>query len=688
MLYVSKTSVTNSLFSLAFAGSVLLAPEVVAQNEATEEKEQTTTLETVTVVGQKQKKALKDVTASVSVISDETFRSMENQSISETLSAIPNVVTLSGAVPDIRGVSGNGAAGGFNSISGGAKARVTTLIDGVAEPFVADLTGDSGLWDVEQVEVYRGPQSTINGRNSIAGSIFIKTKDPTFDWEGAARLGYRNQDQFIDTSAVVSGPLSDQVAFRVSAQHLDGTTLVNNQPYENNPPGYPLDEVTTNRARAKLLWQPSDRLRMMFAYSSNREKGDAGRKYYVGDNPWSYQRIFLRNMDTDAQTFSSTLNYAFTDYVSLDLLIAKMNYQWGFDSYEKNPKRQQQLSFDEDNVNIDARLNFGTIDDLWNGYLGLAYFDREQDIKSLGGFRYNGLDTSDSKAVYGELNYQWLPNARLTVGGRVERESQLRRFNIRAISATLDQSKTIFLPKVAVQYDLSERTILSFGARKGYNAPGGALDFASGEYYFYDSESVNTYEAGIRSSNHDDSLNLSATAFFNSYDGYQALASNRRIVNMNDVETYGAEVELVAKPNQDWTFRTGLGLLSTEIKDAGAVYASATGNELNSAPALTLNVGAKYWLADSLSVGVDANYVGRYYGDINNTKERISGNYSVLNARADYSYEHWDFSMFVKNLANRKDFLVSEPPGRRYPAGFKAILQPRTFGFSVTYNYY
>lgn len=664
------------------------ASQAMAQNAPDDEKERAKTLETITVVGQKQEKTLKDVTASVSVISDDTFRSMEDQSINEALSGIPNVVTLSGAAPDIRGVSGNGAAGGFNSISGGAKARVTTLIDGVAEPFVADLTGDSGLWDVEQVEVYRGPQSTINGRNSIAGSIFVKTKDPTFDWEGAARLGYRNQEQFVDTSAVISGPLSDSVAFRLSAQHLDGTTLVNNQPHDDNPPDYPLDEVTTNRLRGKLLWQVNDRLRMMFAYSANREKGDAGRQYYVGDDPWSYQRIFLRNMDTDSQTLSSTANYVFNDHISLDVLIARMDYKWGFDSYEATPAKEQQLSFDEDNVSFDARVNVGSINDSLSGYLGLAYFDRDQDIQSLGAFRYNGMDSSSSKAVYGEVNYQWMPNMLLTLGGRVERESQLRRFNIRTIAATLDQSKTIFLPKVALQYDLSDQSTVSLGARKGYNAPGGALDFASGEYYFYDNESVNTYELGVRSSMRGDTINLSATAFFNNYDGYQALASNRRIVNMNDVETYGAELELLVKPNQDWAFNAGLGLLHTEITDAGTIYTSATGNELNSAPALTMNAGAKYWLGDSLSLGVDANYIGSYYGDINNTQERISGNYSVINLRADYSYEHWDFALFVKNLADRKDFLVSEPPGRRYPQGFKAILPPRTFGFSVTYNYY
>jgi len=126
----------------------------------------TRSLEEVIVIGEKVQRSLKDTVSSVSVIDEDSLRSPQNISITGVVAEIPNVVALSGAVPDIRGVSGNGSAGGFNSISGGAKGRVSILVDGVAEPFVADLTGDSGLWDIEQVEVYRGPQSTSNGRNS------------------------------------------------------------------------------------------------------------------------------------------------------------------------------------------------------------------------------------------------------------------------------------------------------------------------------------------------------------------------------------------------------------------------------------------------------------------------------------------------------------------------------------------
>lgn len=211
-------------------------------------------LEVITIVGEKVERTLKDSTSSVSVIDEETLTNGQYQSIASALTEIPNVVSLTGAVADIRGVSGNGSATGFNSFTGGAKARVSTLVDGVAQPFVADLSGDTGLWDIEQIEVYRGPQSTINGRNSIAGSVFIKTIDPSFDWTGAARLGYRDQDEFVDTAFALSGPiLDDELAFRVMGQRVDGNTYNRGLVYETNEPKFDLNELDTQRYRAKLL---------------------------------------------------------------------------------------------------------------------------------------------------------------------------------------------------------------------------------------------------------------------------------------------------------------------------------------------------------------------------------------------------------------------------------------------------
>lgn len=544
------------------------------------------------------------------------------------------------------------------------------------------------MWDVEQMEVYRGPQSTSNGRNSIAGSIYVKTKEPTETWTGAARVGYRDQESYLDTSGVISGPLvEDTLSMRLSLQRLDAETITNDEGYADNPPDYDLNQIETHRARAKLKWTPSSDFSALLAYSSNNEKGDTGRIYYEAVNRSEHNRIFFRNIETDSDTTSLTLDYAFNDNLSLDVLMAVMNYQWGFDSYEANPAAEQQLAFDETNLSFDARLNFGVANDVVNGFIGIALFDREHDVVSFGSAAYNGDDESDSQALYGEITFALNDTLKLIAGGRFQQESQFRNFTYTDTYPPLDEDKSLFLPKIALLYEASANTTLGLSARKGYNSAGGALNFNAGEYYYFDEETVDTFEFSSRSSFADGALFLSANVFYNIYEGYQALSSSRSIVNMDEVVTYGAELELTANLTDRLEINVGTGLLQSEITDAGDGYADADGNELNSAPALTANVSANFHFTSAFSVGAGANYVGEYFGDFNNTEERVAGDYTLIRLNANYIVDHWQVQAFINNALDEEGILTEEPVSGRYPAGYVAIVAPRTIGASVIYSF-
>jgi len=673
-----------SLAAITFS----LSTTVLSATDSAETNTTGTWIESVMLIGEKTERSLKETTSSVSVIVRETLDNNQYYTISEAVGEVANVVSLTGSVPDIRGVKGNGAAGGFNSISGGAKARVSTLIDGVAEPFVADLTGDSGIWDVEQIEVYRGPQSTSNGRNSIGGSVYIKTADPTFEWEGAARVGYRNREDYVDTSVMVSGPLiDDKLAFRLTAQHLDAQTITDDQEYETNPADYDLNEAVTDRLKGKLLWVVNDKVNVMFTHSSNRERGDTGRVYFTADDPWEFKRAYFRDITTDSDTNSVPIDAEINDDMTLSVLVAHMDYDWGFDTYEANPAREQQLTFEQSSLTLDAKLEFGRTHESFNGFVGLAYFERDEDILSAGAFPYFGDDDSDSAAVYGEVDIALNERFNLILGGRIERESQERNFTYLPIVAQLEESKTVFLPKLALQYDIDAYSTLSFSARRGYNAAGGALNFAAQEYYFYDQETVNSYELSLRTGSEDGRLNVTANVFYNDYDGYQAQNSARFIVNMDDVATYGAELEAVFRPVDQIELTAGLGLLKTDIKNAGDDYSGVDGNELNSAPDVTANLGVKYWVNDNLSLGMSARYVAEYYGDIENTSDREAGDYTEARMNANLELGNWSLAAYVNNLFDEKAFTTAEPAGRRYPDGYVAVIEPRNFGISATYSF-
>lgn len=666
----------------------------VSSAYAAVEAESTEPIEKITVYGEKIERSLKDTTSSVSVIDKDSLDSGQYQSVSDALSEIPNVVVLTGSVPDIRGVSGNGSASGFNSFTGGARARVSTLVDGVAEPFVADLTGDTGLWDIQQVEVFRGPQSTINGRNSIGGTVFIKTEDPTFDWRGAARLGYRDQNNYVDSAVMVSGPiLDDELAFRLSGQNVTGETYNKGLVYETNPAPFDLNELITNRWRGKFLWQPSaiEELKVLYSFSYNDEKGDSGRNYFSGDDPWAYRPILQRYIETESTTHSVKVDYDLGSGRALDLVVAYMDYDWRSKSYEALVTAQQYVDMKDESYTVDGKYSFGLNDRDFNGFVGLAYYERSQDFGSTGSSVYTGDDSSSSVSIYGELTYGLAESLWLTVGGRVMRDEQKRNFSMlyrgTQLEEKLDNDSTITLPKLVLQYAITDNTTLAASARRGYNSGGGALSLAESEYYYYDEEFVYTYELSARSMFLGGNVNLSANLFYNDFDGYQASNQARKITNVDKAVTYGIETELSAMLFDNWQVITGVGLLDSEIKKVDSSYGDIVGNQLNSAPHVTANLGVKYWLNDAFSVGVSGNYVGEYFADIDNTESRIAGDYVVARLSVDYQKDNWRISGFINNMFDEQAMTVNEPPSANYVNGYAAIIDPRNLGVSVMYSF-
>ncbi|HBR99383.1 MAG TPA: TonB-dependent receptor [Gammaproteobacteria bacterium] len=645
----------------------------------------------IVVTGEKQDRALKDTTSSVSVVREDTLETTQHLSVLEAVSDIANVVTTPGSVPTISGVNGNGGAGGFNGVSGGANARVSTLIDSVYQPFVAVDTHDFGLWDVEQIEVFRGPQSTNNGRNSIGGTMFIKTKDPVFDWEGAVRLGYRDEESYFDKAIMVSGPVvADKLALRFSGQWLNGQTTTNNQEYDTNPAGFDLNEVETRNGRLKVLWLPTDDVDVLLSYAKVVNEGDTGRRYFGLDDPYAYQLVSVRDTETETETTSLRVNYQLNAGTSLDILLSSLDYQYAFREYQAEAEAEQFAVIDEENQSIDVKLNFGQNNPALNGYVGLAGFSREQDIASTGAFVYDGADELDSQAAYGEVNVGITDQFSVTGGLRYQDETQDRRFAFPPFVpeyAELDESNDIVLPKLVLQYDVNDQTRLSVSDRKGYNSAGGALDFATQQFYFYDEETVNTYELSTHSDFTDHAITLRTHLFYNDYDGYHAQNAERQVINVDRAVTYGAEIEAVAQVTEALRLNLGVGLLNTDVKDGGADYADVKGNALDSAPKTTANLGVSYDVTRQINLGFNLHYVGDYYGDVNNTPEREIDGFTVADVTARFETGPWLVSAFINNVADEKALRAVEPASRAFPTGFADVVERRNLGVAVTYSF-
>ncbi|GHF77861.1 TonB-dependent receptor [Thalassotalea marina] len=646
-------------------------------------------METITVLGEKANRSLKDTTSSVAVITEEELNGGQFLTFTDAIADIPNLVSVQGDAPNIRGVVGNGSASGFDTFGSGAKPRVSTIIDGVVEPFVAELSGDSAIWDIEQIEVFRGPQSTTNGRNSIGGLIFVKTKDPSFDWEGAARLGYRNQDSLIETSGVISGPIvEEELAFRLTAQQVKGDVFGDYIEKE-----YPFDpnELESRRIRAKLLWEPKnlDGFSALLSYSHNREQGNNGRATFDGPDPFKLERSLTRHVDTESDVLSLTLNYDISDTLSLSSTVADMSFSWNMLQYPMS----WHVVMDEDSLTTDTKLNYTPKDSNFSGFIGVYYFEREQEFSNKP--IYSGTEDSSSRAIYGEASFDVNDKLNIVVGGRYENERQDRPFSMPAynIEYELNTDKNIFLPKIAVTYDITKHTTLGLSARKGYNAGGGSFNFGLGEHYYFDQEKVTTYELSSRSEFFGGDTQFSANIFFNDYDGYQdggfgdsGKIDDYRIINVKQAQTYGAEMSISTMLTEDFELNWGLGLLKTEITDTDKFNPGFLDKELSNAPSVTSSISAKYWLLEQAYVNISASYVGEYFTDVKNTTK--SGDYVLTRLAFGYEADTWQINAFVNNLFDTEEYtrLFMD---RTDPTVIRnaTILQPQTIGASITYHF-
>lgn len=144
----------------------------------------------IIVTGERVERTIAQTASSVSVVSAyEIERLAGADRVDQLLAAIPNVQLGSGGEgPTIRGQDTTGVLRDLPGFLGGTRPRVTLQVDGRPVGYNEFVFGVSPLWDVAKVEVFRSPQSTTQGRNSIAGAIFVETRVPTYDWEGGARL--------------------------------------------------------------------------------------------------------------------------------------------------------------------------------------------------------------------------------------------------------------------------------------------------------------------------------------------------------------------------------------------------------------------------------------------------------------------------------------------------------------------
>ncbi|MBO9489915.1 TonB-dependent receptor [Endozoicomonas sp. G2_1] len=387
-----KYSNITCAVKLALTGAILTSNIAIADDEK---------IETITVTGQKIDRSLQETPASVAVVTNQQIEQQNLIDMFDVLEQMPNVSGDLGGGFTIRGIDAFNVSGGGNSF------LTSVYVDGAILPRRMIEQGGFSAWDVEQVEVLRGPQSTLQGRNALAGAIVMRTTRPTYEWQGKARLAAGEYGRR-DAAVAVGGELVDnQVAFRFSGEKnsFDGFNynVTRNEDSDFN------DNETY---RLKFLYEPQgvEDLSFLFSYTYNEsEIGPQWTQFRENVDLFENRRVFFNDPIiefTKNNIYNLEVDYDIDEYWSLASVTTHINAYYGY--VWDNDTGPQPLATQADDRS----------DDTFSQELRFIY--QGDDLQAVFGAYYTDLDVNDDYAGTSQVSLSDAGIPRLLVGSLVQ----------------------------------------------------------------------------------------------------------------------------------------------------------------------------------------------------------------------------------------------------------------------------
>lgn len=659
-----------------------------ARQSASTGAQQSVELETIIVTSERLGRSVMNTSTSVVVRTEADLRSGIDGGTNDILASIPNI-TATGTgnfAPAVRGIDGTGPASGADAFVAGTRSRLNIQLDGRPATYNEIVFGDAGVWDVEQIEVLRGAQSTLQGRNAIAGTLAIRTRSPTYTPEARFRVAGGNMKSR-QYSAAVSAPLiEEQLAFRLSADRAERESFVNLTPYPGM--GDPRDMVNSTY-NAKLLMEPKAIEGLKALLTVKRADSISTQLEWV-ERPYDSRLDGARGSESHFQPRTTAgvldLSYDISDGLELQTLLAYTDL---------NVRRFANPG--NGNADIDARervaetlLHVDVLEGRLHGLVGLYYFDAESD--EVMDFAGGGQFREDSRtiAVFSEGTMALSDKVDLTLGARYEEEHRKRDGALAFFLVDLDETYKTFLPKAVLSWHPTEQLTLGALVARGYNGgSAGITFFAPFIVYTFKPEYVWNHEAFVRAKV-SDRIEVRGNLFFSDYEDMQLPfavdAFNVVIRNADQVETYGAELEVTALVATGLKLSAGLGLLATDIKSYPG--SGVEGDDLARAPHVTGNLSASYRHHGGLELGVDARYSASYYSDQSRNpalQTNRTDPFWLVNATAGYTFGRVRAFSYVTNLFDsQKPLLLVRTVDSAYQDYTGAqIPRPRAYGIGL-----
>lgn len=681
------------------------------------------------VEGEKVVRTVRDTTTSVGVVTGQAIAERQIRDLDEAIEQTANVVTTkdSNAGFSIRGLNSEGQ-NGLQNIS--SVPLISVIIDGATQNAEAMRRGARGLWDVEQVEVLRGPQSTLQGRNALGGAVNVKTNDPTYKL-GAVVEGTIGTNDLMSGGFVLNAPIvAGQSAFRISGYATEQFRDVDYSDPDNEEMGW--DKYDT--LRGKLLIEPDSLPGFSALFTVSRVDDRPGNGIVSGPDflarELNASAAFTDFRDGRADNYISDLSYEFRPGVTVRSVTAYAETE----SLIKTASGAQ-LARNGDNTagtdfTQDLRLELANQGNGLAGVVGLfyGYFERDNFSNSTvnrkwvgDAFGVPGLpdvfvpyltgstrSETESAALYADLRYRWNKWS-LIAGGRLlrdnvitdENSTQVIQFSlitgpqyVPTIGKT-EETFIEFLPKLGVTYDLTDNQTIGLTYNKGYRAGFQQLTLdATTQRPILGSikpEFLDAYEVSYRSSWFGRTLDINANAFYYDYTDHQVAVLDRffdaEIVNAGNSHTYGTEIESRWRPIPPLQLYAALGLMQTEFDELNVRGDNYAGNEYPEAPAYTISAGAMYRSPAGWFAGANVRHVADYFTglSVDNSSSKLVDPYTVVDARVGWEWEQYTLTLFAKNLFDENYLTaVSRDDGGTLSPSYGMVGDSRLVGVTMT----
>ena len=699
----------------------------------------------ITVVAQRREQKLQDVGISITAFSG---AQLEATGIRSTIDLPQITPGLTVSFPNGQSTFSFGMRGVNQSdFSDHQESPIAVYLDDV---YVSQMGAAAfSSLDGERVEILRGPQGTLFGRNATGGLINFITRRPSQTASGFvdASYGSRNEARL---SGAIGGPLSDTLSVRISA-----TGATSDGWWKNDLPSkHDGNAFRSWAARGQILFEPTSGVSNLvrFYHSNFKNLTPEWRSHAASTlgpfglgilNPGGTDNGGYRNRNTSYGSVSSDLEGSYgtnitgadnelkIDIDSLDATLTSLS------SYQKldktfladvdaspNPLLHYTAGSDAEQFSQELRVNgkSGNLDWTLGGFYLYVNGDYSQHLNINGGgpvLKYQTRLNSYSVFAQGELAFtdqltaiagiRWTYDDRtfdftssanpftndvFAVGPAFPGTTFV--FNRSTVGDLAEVKKGLWSGRFQLNYKPSDDVLVYASVNRGVKGPGfnAPLVPPSVQAMVFRPEKLTSYEVGVKSSFLDRAVRLNASVFYYDYKDYQAfqLLGVTQFISNRDARTKGGEIELTLQPAKGLEARFAATYVDAKVFDVTVSPGVVLDRRPSSTPEVTLNGLIRYQFpvgSNSVALQADARYQSSQYYDLANADVVRQSGYAIANARIEYIIENPDIraSLFVSNIANKHYTAWSYDITAFTGASTGSFGMPRRFGVSVRYGW-